>query len=248
MSLRKLEGPFVAQWYYVVADRQQGPFEEAVFRQMVQQGHVAPASLVWNESMDDWKPASLVPGLVAPVPVAAVSVAPVAGSPISLTYATPPVAGWAPVPVGIATIPGLANDAGPFLKIAGTFQGPRGNWTGPVYASPQAFYLLKVSRQQNYHWGGLIGIMIAAAAGKSDDIRTCKVCEVSAAAAAQLDRKGNKQDYDVIVLPMAAIRSVTYGKISSILHVLIDRINSVWSPTSSAREAFERFSPKTDGS
>ena len=44
----------MAQWYSAVDGKQQGPFEDAVFRQMGRQGQIPPDSLVWNETMTDW--------------------------------------------------------------------------------------------------------------------------------------------------------------------------------------------------
>lgn len=213
----------MAEWYYALEGNRQGPFEDAAFRQMVRRGEVPPHGLVWNEAMPDWLPASEVPGLLtaAPMGIPAVGRSVAVQPAIPLTYATPPNPGFQAMSPGIWSIPKLAEDSGPFLKVAGSFRGPRGNWTGPVFASPMAFYLLKVTRQQQSHVGGLIGILIAAAAGKTDDIRTCKVSELSPIVAVQLDPKGKRKDFDVIVLPMAAARSLQYGKISSILHVSV---------------------------
>lgn len=204
----------MAQWYYTIGNDRFGPFEEAAFRQMARERRVPADSFVWNETMSAWEPVSSIPGLLAGTPAGGA-----AQAAIPLTYATPTRGMPALMQAGIHSIPGLAEDVGPFQKIAGSFQGPRGNWTAPVYASPLAFYLLKISRQQQYQFGGLLGILIASAVNKADDIRTCKIRELSPAAATAIDPRGKRGDYDVIVLPMAAIHRTQYGRWSSILEV-----------------------------
>lgn len=44
------------QWFYADASRNQVPFDEAQTSSLVQSNHLNQATLVWNESMSDWKP------------------------------------------------------------------------------------------------------------------------------------------------------------------------------------------------
>jgi GYF domain 2 len=51
-------------WYYAVDGKQQGPFDEAQFRSMIERGQIGPDMLVWSASMPDWAKARDVPGLI----------------------------------------------------------------------------------------------------------------------------------------------------------------------------------------
>lgn len=42
-------------WYYEQERQPQGPVSDEEFRQLVDEGTVTPATLVWNESLDDWQ-------------------------------------------------------------------------------------------------------------------------------------------------------------------------------------------------
>ncbi len=44
------------QWFYADASRNQVPFDDAQTDSMVQSNLLNQATLVWNESMSDWKP------------------------------------------------------------------------------------------------------------------------------------------------------------------------------------------------
>jgi len=46
------------KWYYVEENEKKGPFEEEIFLELVTKGTITPETLVWNESMSDWKPYS----------------------------------------------------------------------------------------------------------------------------------------------------------------------------------------------
>jgi uncharacterized RDD family membrane protein YckC len=54
----------VTTWYYADGQRQVGPYSEEAFQALVSAGTVHGDTLVWNESMTDWKPyrATLAPG------------------------------------------------------------------------------------------------------------------------------------------------------------------------------------------
>ncbi len=48
------------QWYYADANKEQIAFEEEEFEQLIHGGKILRTTLVWNESMADWQPASNV--------------------------------------------------------------------------------------------------------------------------------------------------------------------------------------------
>ena len=51
------------QWFYVADDRQVGPVAQAELLRLLQTGVIPPETLVWAEDLDDWRPASAIPGL-----------------------------------------------------------------------------------------------------------------------------------------------------------------------------------------
>lgn len=54
-------------WYYAVGAERKGPVEQAEFDRLVQQGVIAPESLVWRDGMADWKPlGEVVPPKLTP--------------------------------------------------------------------------------------------------------------------------------------------------------------------------------------
>ncbi|MHC4050953.1 DUF4339 domain-containing protein [Bradyrhizobium sp. 25ACV] len=54
----------MASWFYASEGKQQGPFPEGQFRDLVAQGVVRPDTLVWTEGMASWQKAAEIPGLV----------------------------------------------------------------------------------------------------------------------------------------------------------------------------------------
>lgn len=54
----------MASWFYASEGKQQGPFSEGQFRDLVAQGVVRPDTLVWTEGMAGWQKAAEIPGLV----------------------------------------------------------------------------------------------------------------------------------------------------------------------------------------
>lgn len=54
----------MASWFYASEGKQQGPFPEGQFRDLVAQGVVRPDTLVWSEGMAGWQKAAEIPGLV----------------------------------------------------------------------------------------------------------------------------------------------------------------------------------------
>ena len=44
------------QWYYAIDGEQQGPIEESDLQQLAATGTITDETLVWNESLPDWKP------------------------------------------------------------------------------------------------------------------------------------------------------------------------------------------------
>jgi uncharacterized protein DUF4339 len=55
----------MASWYYAAEGKQQGPYPEAQFRDLIAQGVVRAESLVWTEGMAGWQRAAEIPGLMA---------------------------------------------------------------------------------------------------------------------------------------------------------------------------------------
>jgi GYF domain 2 len=54
-------------WFVASGGEQQGPYSEAVFRDLIGKGSVTPDTLVWSEGMSDWQQAGDVPGLLSSV-------------------------------------------------------------------------------------------------------------------------------------------------------------------------------------
>jgi hypothetical protein len=54
----------MASWFYASEGKQQGPYPEAQFRDLVAQGIVRPDTLVWTEGMAGWQKAAEIPGLL----------------------------------------------------------------------------------------------------------------------------------------------------------------------------------------
>jgi hypothetical protein len=55
-------------WYYVANNERKGPVEQADFDQLIQQGVITPATLVWREGMAEWQPREAVVGSVGAPP------------------------------------------------------------------------------------------------------------------------------------------------------------------------------------
>lgn len=54
----------MASWFYASEGKQQGPFPDGQFRDLVAQGVVRPDTLVWTEGMAGWQKAAEIPGLI----------------------------------------------------------------------------------------------------------------------------------------------------------------------------------------
>jgi hypothetical protein len=54
----------MANWFYASEGKQQGPYPEGQFRDLVAQGVVRPDTLVWSEGMAGWQKAAEIPGLI----------------------------------------------------------------------------------------------------------------------------------------------------------------------------------------
>ena len=54
----------MASWFYASEGKQQGPYPEGQFRDLVAQGVVRPDTLVWSEGMAGWQKAAEIPGLI----------------------------------------------------------------------------------------------------------------------------------------------------------------------------------------
>ena len=57
-------------WYYSTNGTQRGPFTDKAFLREVNDGRVAPDTLVWNDDLNEWRNARDVPGLLAPAEAA----------------------------------------------------------------------------------------------------------------------------------------------------------------------------------
>ncbi|MGY8662123.1 DUF4339 domain-containing protein [Bradyrhizobium sp. UFLA05-109] len=55
----------MASWFYAAEGKQQGPYPEGQFRDLIAQGVVRPDTLVWTEGMAGWQKAAEIPGLMA---------------------------------------------------------------------------------------------------------------------------------------------------------------------------------------
>lgn len=54
----------MASWFYASEGKQQGPYPEGQFRDLIAQGIVRPDTLVWTEGMAGWQKAAEIPGLI----------------------------------------------------------------------------------------------------------------------------------------------------------------------------------------
>lgn len=55
----------MASWFYASEGKQQGPYPEGQFRDLIAQGVVRPDTLVWSEGMAGWQKAAEIPGLMS---------------------------------------------------------------------------------------------------------------------------------------------------------------------------------------
>lgn len=53
-----------SNWYYAIGDNEKGPIPAAELKSLAMDGTIKQSTLVWKEGMDDWKPASEIPGLL----------------------------------------------------------------------------------------------------------------------------------------------------------------------------------------
>jgi GYF domain 2 len=54
----------MASWFYASEGKQQGPYPEGQFRDLIAQGVVRADTLVWSEGMAGWQKAADIPGLI----------------------------------------------------------------------------------------------------------------------------------------------------------------------------------------
>ena len=54
----------MASWFYASEGKQQGPYPEGQFRDLIAQGIVRAETLVWSEGMAGWQKAAEIPGLL----------------------------------------------------------------------------------------------------------------------------------------------------------------------------------------
>ena len=53
-------------WFVAAGDKQEGPYSEEEFRDLIARGHDRPDTYVWADGMQDWKYAGDIPGLLSP--------------------------------------------------------------------------------------------------------------------------------------------------------------------------------------
>jgi uncharacterized membrane protein len=78
----------VNEWYYAINNEQKGPVNEAELKEMLAGNQIPTATLVWQEGMENWTPASSVQAFTFRPP-------PAAAAPKS---AAPPIAAARPAP------------------------------------------------------------------------------------------------------------------------------------------------------
>ena len=179
----------MAEWWCMIGGSRRGPFGDEQLRAMAQAGQIAPTDLLWNPSASRWDKANRLRGLFPPQVIAA---------------ATTVVGGAVDAP-SVA-----AQDVGPFLKLNDRFCTGGAWWAGPAVASPQAFYLVKtgVASGPGALAGGALGVLLARAFARRDDVRSCSLDELPADVRRELDPQGRFAGSDVVVLPKAAISKV----------------------------------------
>ena len=193
----------MAEWFYIVDQRQLGPLTDEQMRGMLTGGRVPWSSLVWREGMAQWTEAQTLPELRATAPVAAMPVAamPVATAPV-LQYQAQTDVAWSQ---------GVPEDPGPFSFVGKQMTVASQRWVGVGYATPRAFYLVlnrRMASQTGFAVGGLAGALIAAAAQSDDNARTCFVSELPPGIQANIDPKHKFATKDVVVLPRESISLV----------------------------------------
>jgi hypothetical protein len=151
-----------------------------MMQSLVQSGQVQPDTMVWEEGTPQWIVAQQSAQLFPGM-----------------------------APAGAGASPALmTDDPGPFVKFGNLFsRAGTGQYAGTIVASPNAFYLLRLRRNNAAAGaaGGLVGIMIASALKTEDDSRTCSVTELAPTVREQLDPKGKNLERDVIILPRTAV-------------------------------------------
>ncbi len=53
-------------WFVAAGEKQEGPYSEEEFRDLIARGHIRPDTYVWADGMQDWKYAGDIPGLLSP--------------------------------------------------------------------------------------------------------------------------------------------------------------------------------------
>lgn len=170
----------MARWYYLQSGAQRGPIELQMMQSLVQSGQIQPDTMVWEEGMPQW---------------------------IAAQQSAQLFPGMAPAGAG-ASAGMIADDPGPFAKFGNLFsRAGTGQYAGTVVASPSAFYILRLRRNNAAAGaaGGLVGVMIASALQSEDDSRTCSVAELPPTIRGELDPKGKNLERDVIILPRTAV-------------------------------------------
>jgi heme/copper-type cytochrome/quinol oxidase subunit 2 len=80
-------------WYVYKNQVQQGPYTWSQLHKEAQSGRLMPEDLVWNQALENWVPASQVPGLIAQVGQAAQTSQPPMPAPLSPPDAPAPSEG-----------------------------------------------------------------------------------------------------------------------------------------------------------
>lgn len=86
----------MSDWYYAKGDEQQGPVPEGDLRRRLASGILAADTLVWQDGMEGWKPASSIEALAPPASPAAAGPATVEPAPPAASAAPEAVSPYAP--------------------------------------------------------------------------------------------------------------------------------------------------------
>jgi hypothetical protein len=173
----------MARWYYLHSGAQRGPVELQMMQSLVSSGQIQPDTMVWEEGTPQWIVAQQSAQLFP---------------------------GMAPAGAGALPAP-VSDDPGPFVKFGNLLtRAGSGQYVATVVASPNAFYMLKLRRNNAAAGaaGGLVGMMIASALQSDDDSRTCSAGELPPTIRGELDPKGKNLERDVIILPRTAVSMI----------------------------------------
>ncbi|MGN6369655.1 MAG: hypothetical protein ACTHN5_15455 [Phycisphaerae bacterium] len=113
----------------------------------------------------------------------------------------------------------VRTDNGPFLPIGSHFACNGAKWLGKAIASPTAIYLLKKSKNNNAHGGGLAGALVSIALAKEDNLSTCTAEDLPPPIRAQLDPKQKSGKKAVVIIPLSTVSFVKAGGFNNVIKI-----------------------------